>query len=173
MKKDRKEYMKEYHKQWRAAHRAERVAYNKQWYADNKTEKSEYMKQWYAANREKLLEHQKQYHKQHRGTLEGYNYDCWNSNVQADRKYSRIGEELPSDYITLEQRLAMIQEPCVYCGQHKPFKEMGIDRIDNRLPHTFENCVPCCTECNIKRKDRYTYDEFRELTKNEELENQL
>jgi len=32
----------------------------------------------------------------------------------------------------------------------------GLDRIDNSLPHTKENCVPCCKWCNFSKRERTT-----------------
>lgn len=39
---------------------------------------------------------------------------------------------------------------CHYCGEDD-WEKLGCDRIDNSLPHTPENVVPCCAKCNIKR----------------------
>lgn len=36
----------------------------------------------------------------------------------------------------------------------------GLDRVDNTLPHSKENCVPCCKSCNYAKRDR-TYAEFK------------
>jgi hypothetical protein len=59
--------------------------------------------------------------------------------------------------------IKMCQEPCHYCGSknsrktstsHKNisyrthFISNGIDRVDNNIGYTEENCVPCCTTCN-------------------------
>ena len=29
----------------------------------------------------------------------------------------------------------------------------GLDRVDNNLPHTLENCVTCCKHCNYAKRD--------------------
>ena len=34
----------------------------------------------------------------------------------------------------------------------------GLDRVDNKLPHTPENCVPCCAKCNTAKNDRSQKD---------------
>lgn len=41
----------------------------------------------------------------------------------------------------------------------------GLDRADNSLGYTKENCVPCCTKCNIAKGNRYTYEEWFGMTK--------
>lgn len=35
----------------------------------------------------------------------------------------------------------------------------GLDRVDNSLPHSKENCVPCCKYCNFSKRER-SIDEF-------------
>ena len=40
------------------------------------------------------------------------------------------------------------------------FNYNGLDRVDNTLPHTKENCVPCCKYCNFAKRER-TQEEFR------------
>jgi hypothetical protein len=80
--------------------------------------------------------------------------------------------------LTTEQFRALTQLPCFYCGV-PPKKEWiaknqskkgttngsylcnGIDRVDNSLGYTSENCVPCCTPCNKAKMDR-TQQEFLE-----------
>ena len=42
---------------------------------------------------------------------------------------------------------------CIYCGE-SDWKKLGCDRIDNSLPHTIENVVPCCLDCNNKRQKK-------------------
>jgi hypothetical protein len=41
------------------------------------------------------------------------------------------------------------------------FTYNGLDRIDNTLPHTKENCVPCCFACNYSKRDK-TIKDFRQ-----------
>lgn len=35
----------------------------------------------------------------------------------------------------------------------------GIDRVDNEIGYTMENCVPCCSDCNYAKRDKTT-EEF-------------
>lgn len=49
-----------------------------------------------------------------------------------------------------------LSKPCSYCG----FPSTGLDRIENSIGHTIENCVPCCSECNSARMDNFTYKEM-------------
>lgn len=65
---------------------------------------------------------------------------------------------------------------CHYCDTKVVFnpysKLMGkglsrayqLDRKDNKIGYTFDNCVVCCWECNRLKSDRFTYDEFIQLS---------
>ena len=55
----------------------------------------------------------------------------------------------------------IFNQPCHYCGK-TDWTKMGCDRIDNSLPHTQDNVVPCCAECN-RKKARYSYDEYMKM----------
>lgn len=52
---------------------------------------------------------------------------------------------------------------CHYCGE-SDWTKLGADRKDSSLPHTPDNCVPCCLECNNKRGTT-PYDDFMRLIK--------
>lgn len=52
----------------------------------------------------------------------------------------------------------IFNQPCIYCGDtHR----IGCDRIDNDKPHTKDNVVPCCIECNTARNNFFTFDEMK------------
>lgn len=63
----------------------------------------------------------------------------------------------------------LINGECYYCGDiksnklikknYKPFYYNGIDRVNNEIGYTKENCVSCCEFCN-KAKRNITVDEF-------------
>ena len=50
---------------------------------------------------------------------------------------------------------------CVYCG----FPAITLDRIDNTLGHTMDNCVPACFECNTARNRLFSYEEMKIIGK--------
>lgn len=47
---------------------------------------------------------------------------------------------------------------CHYCDT-TGWENLGCDRINNDLPHTPENIVPCCTKCN-KKRGNIPFEEF-------------
>lgn len=51
----------------------------------------------------------------------------------------------------------IITQKCTYCGDTK---RIGCDRIDNAKPHTKDNVVPCCYECNCARNNNFTHEEM-------------
>lgn len=64
------------------------------------------------------------------------------------------------------------KQPCHYCGDepyqiYQPGRKMGgyvfngIDRVDNEIGYTEENCVPCCGVCNYM-KSATSVSDFRE-----------
>jgi len=71
---------------------------------------------------------------------------------------------------TREEFQKITQQNCYYCGAD-PNQEVkvqsdsgsyfynGIDRVDNSMGYSKNNCVPCCKVCNIA-KHNMTKDEF-------------
>ncbi len=64
--------------------------------------------------------------------------------------------------LTKEQFKCLIKKSCFYCGNgpNNVFKPVGvnggytyngIDRVDNALGYTENNCAPCCKECNYMK----------------------
>lgn len=49
--------------------------------------------------------------------------------------------------ITLDDFARIINMPCYYCGEKDEVRR-GIDRADNALGYTPDNCLPCCWDCN-------------------------
>jgi hypothetical protein len=75
-----------------------------------------------------------------------------------DKKYP---ENTIYDFSDEEIKI-FLQQSCFYCGD---ISDIGLDRIDNLKGHCKENCLPCCTLCNLTRGNRYTYDEFKQIGK--------
>lgn len=74
--------------------------------------------------------------------------------------------------LTVEQFTDLTSSNCHFCGRppnrshypiakgvNGPYPYNGIDRKDNLLGYTVENCVPACTECN-RAKNTMGYEEF-------------
>lgn len=65
--------------------------------------------------------------------------------------------------LTSKEVLALITQPCVHCGTTT--ERIGLDRIDNALPHIKGNVAPSCAYCNFARGDRFTFDEMQLIGK--------
>lgn len=53
--------------------------------------------------------------------------------------------------ITREQFASLVTQRCHYCGRTPEERSClinGVDRLDNAVGYVWDNCVPCCFECN-------------------------
>lgn len=72
--------------------------------------------------------------------------------------------------LSKEQFTQLSSNPCHYCGINPEPRKFstsphtfyfnGIDRKNNKMGYTIENCVSCCKMCNFQ-KGKYDYDEFK------------
>lgn len=62
-----------------------------------------------------------------------------------DKKYKRC-----ECLLTVEQLINLWEQGCYWCGE-TDWHKLGADRIDNSKPHTIDNCVCSCRNCNVKR----------------------
>jgi len=84
-------------------------------------------------------------------------------------KQSALKRSIPFE-LTLENVKHFITQDCFYCGTSPSnidarlvklhnFYYSGIDRVDNTLGYSPENCVPCCKICNTA-KSTLSQEEF-------------
>ena len=119
---------------------------NKQWRNKN----PEYLKQW----REKHPDYQKQYNEEYYDSQIGRANNIVSSYRKEDEKNNRGECTITKEWIIDN----IFTSKCFYCGE-SDWHKLGCDRIDNDLPHTPDNIVPCCWECNRKRKTT-DFEEF-------------
>jgi hypothetical protein len=64
------------------------------------------------------------------------------------------------------------QKECHYCGTtitwakydtNKNGVAYNLDRKDNALGYTFENCAVCCKRCNAGKSDKFSYEDWVEI----------
>jgi hypothetical protein len=58
---------------------------------------------------------------------------------------SKRGYEISIDF---DRFSTLVTSPCHYCGHCKSDETNGIDRVDNALGYTVDNCVSACWKCN-------------------------
>lgn len=149
MDNKRKEYLRKYWKEHRGAHREAQKRYvekiGKEEYNEYQNEHkktSSYYKEWYEKNKEKKLDYSKQY----KNTPLGRAHNLLAAYRKSDKKYNRREGDLTAKWIVEN----IFTKKCQYCGE-TDWHKLGCDRIDNTLPHTKENVVPCCFKCNCKK----------------------
>lgn len=141
----------------------------KRWRDKNKEKIAEYAKQYKLEHQEKIAERAKQWRKEHKEEIAEYNkkyrktpYGRANKLFQKykklDKKYNRGECTLTPQWIVDN----IFTQPCHYCGA-SGCEKIGCDRIDNSKPHTEDNVVPCCYECNVKRGKK-SYIEYKKET---------
>ena len=76
--------------------------------------------------------------------------------------------------LSQEQFRELTKNDCHYCGEppaqivagvkgfNGDYIHNGVDRKDNSIGYTLDNCVSCCYTCNLFKRDR-SYEEFLEL----------
>jgi len=124
----------------------------KNWYEKHKEELREYYKERYAMNVNSIR--QKNINYSH--TIVGRAIKLRLKYINNDRKYGRIGKELPIDYVTVQDVVRLITKKCAHfdeCGTYG-WRKIGLNRLDNSLPHIKRNVEPCCVKCNRKWKLR-------------------
>ncbi len=72
-----------------------------------------------------------------------------------------------SVHLSYEEYLVFTkQHTCHYCGVlllWKPYNKLNghkLDRKDNSLGYSKENCVVCCPRCNRAKSNHFTYEEW-------------
>lgn len=126
-----------------------------------RNEHPEVMIGWREEHKEEITEYNSQYYEKDKETQIGKARNILSSYVQRDKIYKRGECTVTKEWI-IEN---IFTKPCVYCGE-TDWHKLGCDRKDNSLPHTPENCVPCCGKCNTK-KGTMSYDEYMKKVRKE------
>ena len=114
-------------------------------YDNHPGKKTEYQKKNYSSNKDKIKKYQKEYSstKERRASRLCYDYK------KEDNLKDLQGFNITQKWI-LEN---IFSSSCVYCGD-SDWRHLGCDRIDNSLPHTPDNCVCSCWNCNNDRQKK-------------------
>ncbi len=90
-------------------------------------------------------------------------------NIKCGAKRRKFSFELTEDFV-----YKTITSPCYYCGinphqirywaRHNKgvFNCNGVDRKDSSVGYIENNCVPCCSICNVSKMD-YSEQEFLQM----------
>jgi hypothetical protein len=95
-----------------------------------------------------------------------------------ERLYNRLTTRASLEVsLTYEEFLEFVTvTTCHYCDLHIHWIEQGtgaynLDRKDNSLGYSKDNCVVCCKECNYIKGAKFSYEHMLKLC-NEELDRQ-
>lgn len=77
--------------------------------------------------------------------VEGPDGDSWFGGTLE----ARAREKEKKDDLTLEEKVDLWSEDCHLCG--KP-AALGIDRVNAEVGFQLDNCKPCCSTCNYRKK---------------------
>lgn len=135
---NRKEYNKNYSKQWRLDNKERKQKSNEEYRKTHKEYFENYRKTHKSTNSPKYTLSAKS-----RASKLLYSYN------KSDTKYNRGKGDLTAQWIVDN----IFSKPCAYCGKIG-WDIVGCNRLDNTKPHTKDNVEPCCAECNrsLKRK---------------------
>lgn len=155
----RKEYLREYY-QRNKERKAEQKRLNRAKNREKEREYTrEYLKKWRESNKEHFLEYRKAYDK----TMTGRASKLCSNYKSDDRIKSRGDNNLTTKWV-LDN---IINSSCIYCGE-TDYTKLGCDRIDNTKPHTTDNCLCACWNCNNDRQKRsMSVDEYIRYKKGE------
>lgn len=183
-RKENPEKIKEMHKLWRLNNSDKIRENNNRWKEKNPDKVKEYNKRYKEKHPEKCREYSKQYYQEHPEKERERNKRYRKKHPEKSReriKRYRINNpekarasHLVGHYKLLDKKHNrgectltakwvvenIFSKPCHYCGK-EGWDVIGCDRIDNSKPHTPDNVVPCCYECNTKKglKDYNAYIE--------------
>lgn len=160
---------REYDKRYREEHREQRCEYDKRYYKEHKNERNRYILEHLDKIREYNSNYSKRYLEEHRVernkyyqehkceinkrrkryycTKTGRASNCYSRYKQLD-KNSNIGECTLTPQWIIDNVFS--GQTCHWCGE-TDWKKLGCDRIDNSKPHTPDNVIPSCWNCNNKR----------------------
>lgn len=150
----------------RAAKNARNAVYMAKYYSKNKEELAVKMAEHYKKNRDEILAKRAAYRAAHKEEIAAKEAEYRSTPYgrakylvcgyrKKDKKYNRGDCTVTPQWVVDN---VFSGQCCVYCGE-SDWTKLGVDRKDSSLPHTPENCVPCCKACNDKKR-AISYDDF-------------
>lgn len=154
--------------------RWKRSEYDRQYYETNKEKVKEIHHRYYETNKEKMNEKNRQYRKAHPEKQREWQRRYCEANPEKQREnIRRWRAEHPMECranrllqayrqsdckshrgeCTLTKQWVLdniLTGHCIYCGE-TDWHLLGCDRKNNTRPHTPDNVVCCCRDCNKKR----------------------
>lgn len=173
----------------------EKREYDRKYYQKNRSILNEKSKEYYRNNKDKCVKRQSQYNDDNKEDIKAYkqkwyqkNKDTIKEKSKEQYKHSKTTKEGRASHLLCGYRLSekrhnrgectinkewivenILNSTCIYCGE-ADWTKLGCDRIDDNLPHTSDNCVCACKECNVdryyKRMTVSEYIDYKKLSAN-------
>lgn len=172
-KEERKEYNRRYYQKHKSVLKEKTKEYylnNKEdikrkqshYNSEHKEEIKTYKQKWYQENKTAIKEKSKERYKYNKTTKERRALNLLCCYRDSEKRHDRDNCTLTKDWI-IEN---IFNSSCVYCGE-SDWTKLGCDRIDDKLPHTPENCVCACKNCNVDRYyRRMSVSEYKAFKQN-------
>jgi hypothetical protein len=150
-------------KQYHEDHKEERQAYRKEKYQEAQEEQCARSRKYYAEHLEERRAYNEQYRNTHKEETRLYSQSRKIENrITSSKQVRTLGGRFTAGKskakgrgliwaITLEEHQLFLSMPCYYCNGPLPETGSGLDRLNNLLGYTQENCVPCCKNCNWRK----------------------
>jgi hypothetical protein len=160
---------KEYHQEYYRKNREKKLAYAKQYQEEHKEERQEYLIEYNVTHRHVIDEHETRRktnptriknRKEHSKKKYHQNPEHEKSKVKVYRQtlngryqvYRGCAKSRKIDFeLSLEQFELFWKQPCSYCGAD--IETIGLDRIDSNLSYNENNIIPCCSICNMMKRN--------------------
>jgi len=120
----------------------------------------------YLANRDKRKEYQKNYSKQHKRQVQIHNMIA--NTRREDKKYNRYDADNHVTPLFITSLYNEQKKKCIYCERRMKFKLeayaklcVSLERKDNSIGHTQNNCVLACLECNLQRQNLMSFEDYK------------
>lgn len=153
---ERKERQKEYRRKFKETHPNYATEYMRKYRKEHREEWNARCREYQSRHRVAQQKRMNDYH----ATRAGRATNLLAAYVQMDLE--RRGERPVLTQEDIIRKCFSKDSKCVYCNE-KDWHVLGLDRIDNNLPHHASNVVCSCWKCNVKRfRKRFgEYIEYR------------
>lgn len=123
----------------------------------------DYYRKYYQEHKQHRIEQKNEYRK----TIKGRASYLRDGYIHQDKRDNNGECTLTTDDI-----VELLNQGCYWCGE-TDWHKLGADRLDNSKPHTKENCVCACLNCNLKRQRKSEMKKVIQYTKDGDFVNEF
>jgi len=134
---------------------------SKKYYDNNKEKYKQEDKDNYLKNKDQILIRRKNYYQENKQKVAEYNKL---PHVRYNRMKHQVKRREIEFSISLDDWNEIQSLPCYYCSNElgtKTVYSSGLDRLNNCVGYTRENCVSCCFTCNRIKGDNLSPQETK------------